>query len=109
MDYTEFKISFKKIAPINDVVKSVLNEIGFESFVDAYFDRSGNIKNIPIDLANHLCEVFTSTGGIEDIDKEIERFKAFEAAGQTQLSLRLHDDPMHALDLIGEKVIPHFK
>ncbi|SVC66221.1 uncharacterized protein METZ01_LOCUS319075, partial [marine metagenome] len=54
-------------------------------------------------------EVFTSTGGIEDIDREIERFKAFEAAGQTQLSLRLHDDPMQALDLIGQKVIPHFK
>ena len=44
-----------------------------------------------------------------DIDKEIERFKAFEAAGQTQLSLRLHDDPIQALDLIGQKVIPHFK
>ena len=81
----------------------------FESFVDAYFDRSGNIKNIPIDLANHLCEVFTSTGVIEDIDREIVRFKAFEAAGQTQLSLRLHDDPMQALDLIGQMVIPYFK
>ena len=89
--------------------ESQLIRENFESFVDAYFDRSGNIKNIPIDLANHLCEVFTSTGGIEDIDREIVRFKAFEAAGQTQLSLRLHDDPMQALDLIGQMVIPHFK
>ena len=45
MDYTEFKISFKKIAPINDVVKSVLNEIGFESFVDADNGYSGFIPS----------------------------------------------------------------
>ena len=85
-----------------------LVEDNFQSFVDAYFDRSGNIKNIPRKLANRLCEVLTSTGGLEDLDKEIERFKRFEEAGQTQLSLRLHDDPMEALTIIGEHVLPAF-
>jgi alkanesulfonate monooxygenase SsuD/methylene tetrahydromethanopterin reductase-like flavin-dependent oxidoreductase (luciferase family) len=85
-----------------------LVEDNFQSFVDAYFDRSGNIKNIPGKLANRLCEVLTSTGGLEDLDKEIERFKRFEEAGQTQLSLRLHDDPMEALTIIGEHVLPAF-
>ncbi len=81
----------------------------FDSFVDAYFDRSGDIKNIPKKLSNELCVIFTSTGDEEDIEREIDRYKSFEAAGQTQLSLRLHDDPMEALILIGERVLPHFK
>ena len=80
----------------------------FQSFVDAYFDRSGNVKNIPEELSNRLCEVFTSTGDLEDIDREIERIKKFEEAGLTQLSLRLHDDPMKALQIIGEYVMPVF-
>ena len=81
----------------------------FESFVDAYFDRSGNIKDIDIEIANKLCTVFTSTGDLSDLGSEITRFKQFEKMGQTHLSLRLHDDPKAALDIIGTEVLPHFK
>ena len=81
----------------------------FESFVDAYFDRSGNIKDIDIEIANKLCRVFTSTGDLSDLESEIARFKQFEKMGQTHLSLRLHDDPKAALDIIGTEVLPHFK
>ena len=81
----------------------------FQSFVDAYFDRSGNIKDIDIEIANKLCRVFTSTGDLSDLGSEIARFKQFEKMGQTHLSLRLHDDPKAALDIIGTEVLPHFK
>ena len=81
----------------------------FQSFVDAYFDRSGNIKDIDIEIANKLCRVFTSTGDLADLGSEIVRFKQFEKMGQTHLSLRLHDDPKAALDIIGTEVLPHFK
>ena len=81
----------------------------FESFVDAYFDRSGNIKDIDIEIANKLCRVFTSTGDLADLGSEIVRFKQFEKMGQTHLSLRLHDDPKAALDIIGTEVLPYFK
>ena len=81
----------------------------FDSFVDAYFDRSGNIKDIDIEIANKLCRVFTSTGDLSDLGSEIVRFKQFEKMGQTHLSLRLHDDPKAALDIIGTEVLPHFK
>ena len=81
----------------------------FESFVDAYFDRSGNIKDIDIEIANKLCRVFTSTGDLSDLGSEIARFKQFEKMGQTHLSLRLHDDPKAALDIIGTEVLPYFK
>ena len=48
----------------------------------------------------------TSTGGLEDLDREIERFRKFGKAGQTTIALRLHDNPMDALEIIGEHVVP---
>lgn len=78
----------------------------FDRFVAAWFDRSGNVQGVPEELCNRLCEGLTSTGGIEDLDREITRFRKFGAAGQTEIALRLHDDPMAALKIIGERVIP---
>ena len=37
---------------------------------------------------------------------EIERFKLFGKAGLTEIALRLHDDPMDGLKIIGEQVVP---
>ena len=78
----------------------------FDKFVAAWFDRSGNIQGVSEEMCNRLCEGLTSTGGIEDLDREIERFKAFGKAGQTEIGLRLHDNPMDALKIIGEHVVP---
>lgn len=78
----------------------------WQDFVNAWFDRSGNIRNVPERITRTLCEGFTSTGGLEDLDREIERFRGFGAAGQTTISLRLHDQPMEALEIIGRHVIP---
>ena len=46
---------------------------------------------------------------LSDLESEIKRFKEFETMGQTHLSLRLHDNPKDALDIIGKEVMPHFK
>lgn len=78
----------------------------WQDFVNAWFDRSGNIKGVPDRITNALCEGFTSTGGLDDLDREIERFRRFGAAGQTTISLRLHDEPMEALRIIGQHVVP---
>lgn len=87
-----------------DEVQLVVNN--FDKFVAAWFDRTGNIKGIPEELANRLCEGLTSTGGLEDLDREIERFRKFGKAGQTEIALRLHDNAMESLKIIGEKVVP---
>lgn len=78
----------------------------FEKFVAAYFDRSGNVQGVPEEICNRLCEGLTSTGGLEDLDREIERYRTFARAGQTEIAIRLHDDPMEALKVIGERVVP---
>jgi len=78
----------------------------FEAYVNAYFDRSGIVKGVPDDINDRLMHGMTSTGGLEDLDREIERFKLFRKNGLTEIALRLHEEPMDALKIIGERVVP---
>jgi 5,10-methylenetetrahydromethanopterin reductase len=81
----------------------------FDAYVTAYFDRSGIVKGVPDDINDRLMHGMTSTGGLEDLDREIERFKIFQANGLTEIAIRLHEDPMDALKLIGERVVPELR
>jgi 5,10-methylenetetrahydromethanopterin reductase len=81
----------------------------YQEYVDYYFDPSKPVKSIPEEISNRLCDGLTSTGGLEDIDAEIERYRMFEKAGLTEVALRLHGDPMAALKIIGERVVPALK
>jgi alkanesulfonate monooxygenase SsuD/methylene tetrahydromethanopterin reductase-like flavin-dependent oxidoreductase (luciferase family) len=78
----------------------------WDDFFKAYWTRSGKIDGVPEDLVNRLIAGMSSAGGPDDIDREVERYKAFEASGLTELSLRLFDDPMAGLKMIGERVMP---
>jgi hypothetical protein len=81
----------------------------FQAFVDAWFDRSGIVKGVPDDVCNRLMYGLTSTGGLEDMDREVERFRTFERAGLTEIALRLHEDPMEGLDIIGKHLLPRLR
>jgi hypothetical protein len=81
----------------------------YDKFVAGWFDRSGDVKGVPEYIPNRLAEYFTSTGGLEDLDREIERFRMFARAGLTEVALRLHDDPMDALQIIGREVLPKLR
>jgi alkanesulfonate monooxygenase SsuD/methylene tetrahydromethanopterin reductase-like flavin-dependent oxidoreductase (luciferase family) len=78
----------------------------FDNYVDAYFKNVDEVTNVPKEISNKLAVAFTSTGGLEDLDREIERFKAFARAGLTEISFRLHEEPDAALKIIGERVVP---
>ena len=54
------------------------------------------------------CDAVSSSGDFADIDREVERYKAFEQAGLTDLAIRVFDKPFEALDIIAERVVPHF-
>ena len=43
------------------------------------------------------------------MDREVERFKTFERAGLTEIALRLHEDPMEGLDIIGKHLLPRLR
>lgn len=77
-----------------------------QEYVDFYFDPSKAVQNIPVEISNKLAQGLTSTGGLEDLDREIERFRLFAKAGLTEVALRLHGEPMDALKIIGERVVP---
>ncbi len=76
------------------------------SFRKASWTRSGEIEGVPEDLVNRMIAGLSSAGDLTDLDKEIERFVQFKDSGLTELSIRLHDDPMDALKIIGERVMP---
>ena len=78
----------------------------WENFRKASWTRSGQIDGVPEDLVNRLIAGMSSAGDLQDLDQEIERFQKFKEAGLTELSLRLHDDPMEGLRIIGKHVLP---
>lgn len=96
-----------------DMLKMYLNEDEiqivrkhYQEYVDFYFDSGKPVKSIPVEISNRLAEGLTSTGGLDDLDREIERFRLFAKGGLTEIALRLHGQPMDALKIIGEKVVP---
>jgi alkanesulfonate monooxygenase SsuD/methylene tetrahydromethanopterin reductase-like flavin-dependent oxidoreductase (luciferase family) len=78
----------------------------FRNFLMADVTGTGEIKNVPPELVQKLIDHVCSAGGLDDIDREIERFKRMEQAGVTDLAIRVFDDPFDALKIIAEHVIP---
>ncbi len=78
----------------------------YDEYVTEYFDPSKPVKSIPVEVSNKMCEGLTSTGGLDALDREIERFKLFADGGLTEVALRLHGQPLDALKIIGERVVP---
>jgi len=78
----------------------------FDQFVQAWFDDSDDVPAVPLEIRNKLCEGMTSTGGLDDLDREIARFRKFKAAGLDEIAFRLHQDPFEALELITKHVLP---
>ena len=78
----------------------------WNNFRKASWTRSGNIEGVPEDVVNRLIAGLSSAGDMSALDAELQRFTDMKDAGLTELSLRLHDEPMEALDLIAEHVLP---
>jgi alkanesulfonate monooxygenase SsuD/methylene tetrahydromethanopterin reductase-like flavin-dependent oxidoreductase (luciferase family) len=94
----------RKFLHDEDELKIILDN--WNNFRKASWTRSGNIEGVPEDIVNRLIAGLSSTGDLDSIDAEIERFRQFRDAGLTELSLRLHDDPLDALELIAARVLP---
>jgi 5,10-methylenetetrahydromethanopterin reductase len=91
-----------------DADEAQLVRDNFRNFLMADVDGSGEIKGVPPELVQRLIDEVSSAGDFDDIDREIERYREFERAGLTDLAIRVFDEPMAALQTIGEHVIPHF-
>ena len=80
----------------------------FRSFMMAEITGSGEIKDVPPEIVEKLIDNVCSAGDLNDIDREIERFKRMEQGGITDLAIRVFDDPFDSLEVLAERVIPHF-
>jgi alkanesulfonate monooxygenase SsuD/methylene tetrahydromethanopterin reductase-like flavin-dependent oxidoreductase (luciferase family) len=80
-----------------------------QAFTNAYNDRSGDIKGVPPAMVDKLIEALSCAGDFATMDQHVARLKAFDAAGLTEIALRLHDQPMDAIRMIGERVMPAFR
>ena len=75
-------------------------------FWKAFRQGTGKIEGVPETILNTLIDKLSSTGDINDLDREIERMKEFKAVGLTEIALRVHDDPVEGIKLIGEHIVP---
>ncbi|MFW2404569.1 MAG: LLM class flavin-dependent oxidoreductase [Gammaproteobacteria bacterium] len=87
-----------------DEVQAVIDN--WDNFFKAFWTRSGKIDGVPEALVNKLIAGMSSAGDLSALDAEIERFKAFRDSGLTELSVRLFDEPMAGLKIIGDRVLP---
>ena len=78
------------------------------AFIKAFRERTGNIEGVPKEIIDRIIDALTITVPAAESDKAVERLKQLEVAGLDEISLRLHDDPVDSIRLIGERVIPEF-
>jgi len=81
----------------------------WQNFAKAFWTRSGKIEDVPESIVNRLIAACSSAGDLGDIDRQIERFRVFEKAGLTELSIRLFDEPMAGLKIVADHVLPKFE
>jgi alkanesulfonate monooxygenase SsuD/methylene tetrahydromethanopterin reductase-like flavin-dependent oxidoreductase (luciferase family) len=81
----------------------------WQNFAKAFWTRTGKIDDVPESIVNRLIAACSSAGGLDAIEQQIERFRVFEKAGLTELSVRLFDEPMAGLKILAERVLPHFE
>lgn len=85
-----------------------LVETNWRAFHKAFMQKTPVIEGVPDHIVDALVENLSFTGDLSDLDRIIERLKAFEAAGLTEIALRMHQDQASAIKLIGEKIAPAF-
>ena len=81
----------------------------WQNFAKAFWTRSGKIEDVPESIITRLIAACSSAGDMQDIEHQIERFRVFEKAGLTELSIRLFDEPMAGLRIVAEHVLPKFE
>ena len=94
---------------IRDVVDEDEAQVVLEhlpSFAKAYYSRTPEIEGVPDSIVNKIIDHSVSASPLDQIEREVERFRRFRAAGLTQIALRLYDDPEFSIRTIGEHIVP---
>jgi hypothetical protein len=61
---------------------------------------------VPPEIVAKLARGCTSACGLDELDAEIDRLRAFQRAGLTEIALRIYAEPEKTIRLLGERVVP---
>jgi alkanesulfonate monooxygenase SsuD/methylene tetrahydromethanopterin reductase-like flavin-dependent oxidoreductase (luciferase family) len=76
------------------------------AFLKAYQTKSPEIPGVPEPILDKLVTGGMSASALADIDGEVQRFRAFAAAGLNELALCLYAEPEASIRAIGAHVVP---
>ena len=104
---TPWPAYYHEVLPDKDEMQLIWDNT--DALNKAFYNKSSDIPELPRDLLDRMCRCCTSCSSADNIDREIDKLKQFEAAGLTDICLRVYEEPEKAIRLIGDKVIPHFE
>jgi len=87
-----------------DAVALVMRSTG--AFWTAFRTGSPVVEGVPDDVLDAMIDNLAFVGGSEDIDKQLDKLRRFEAAGLEAMALRLYAEPAASIRTIGERLIP---
>ena len=76
------------------------------NFIRAYNKKSDVIEGVPDSILHKLTQRCTSACALRDLDQEIDRLRQFQAAGLTEIALRIYANPAETIRILGERVVP---
>jgi 5,10-methylenetetrahydromethanopterin reductase len=94
------------IDEVLDPDEAAIVNANIKSFIRAYNRKSDVVEGVPPEIVQKLVDRCTSASPLAEIDREIERLKAFERAGLTEIALRIYEDPADTIRVLGERVVP---
>ena len=94
------------LAPFLNAEDLELVRTNLMAFVNAWRNNTHIIEGIPDRIVNALVDGLTLCGDFDGLDRIIDELKEFERKGLTEIALRIYDDPVGSIRLIGERVIP---
>ena len=83
-----------------------LVESKWGNFLQAFIQKTPHIDGVPDSIVDRLVNGLTLTGDLNDIGGIADRLRAMEAAGQTEIALRMHADPAASIRMIGQHLVP---
>jgi 5,10-methylenetetrahydromethanopterin reductase len=94
------------IHDVLDMDEADLVNRNIDAFMRACHSKSPVIEGVPEGLVDKLVHRATSACSVAQIDTEIERLREFQAAGLTEIALRIYANPAETIRVIGERVVP---
>ena len=81
-------------------------EQNWNRFFDAFIRRDPTLAGVPPAIVDKLIDGLTFTGDETDVERIAARLRALERLGQTEVALRLFENPEEGVRGIGEWLLP---